>query len=66
MTQCSIDVGHHRTLSQRLIFVEVLHMYQIKSNLFAQQLTLYRQNHIHLHVLKTYYMVIFQIYGYIK
>ena len=33
---------------------------QIKSNLFAQQLTLYRQNHIHLHVLKTYYIVLLQ------
>ena len=39
---------------------------QIKSNLFAQQLTLYRQNHIHLHVLKTYYIIILQIHGYIK
>ena len=27
--------------------------YQIKQNLFAQQLTLYRQNHVHPHVLKT-------------
>ena len=39
---------------------------QIKSNLFAQQLTLYRQNHIHLHVLQTYYIFILQIHGYIK
>ena len=38
---------------------------QIKSNLFAQLLTLYRQNHIHLNVLKTYYIVILQIYGYL-
>ena len=35
-------------------FIEVF--YQIKSILFAQQLPLYRQNHIHLHALKTYYI----------
>ena len=39
---------------------------QIKANLFAQQLTLYRQNHIHVHVLKTYYIIILQIHSYIK
>ena len=38
----------------------------MESNLFTQQLTLYRQNHIHPHVLKTYYIVILQIYGYIE
>ena len=42
---------------------------QIKSNLFAQQLTLYRQNHIHLGptCTKTYYVaILLQIQSYIK
>ena len=47
-----------------IIFFQI--QIKFKSNLFAQQLTLYRQNHIHLHVPKTYYIIILQIHGYIK
>ena len=56
----------NRTTGTKIQYQVIIKSNQIKSNLFAQQLTLYRQNHIHLHVLKTYYIIILQIHGYIK
>ena len=61
---CSLAIDIDYVMCIEVIFIVISN--QIKSNLFAQQLTLYRQNHIHLDVLKTYYIIILQKHGYIK
>ena len=48
-------------VQNQIIFIGQDFVIKSKSNLFAQQLTLYRQNHVHV---LTYYIIISQIYGY--
>ena len=50
-----------------IVFYMLSHRYhlsnQIKSNLFAQQLASYRQNHIHLHVLFCHITCRYMVYA---